>query len=208
VPLPASESGKQRNARRSLLQQAWDAVVSRFGAGFASGASDCSNGSEESDFSWGMRSPRQPRSLPELLSSEQQSELIEAGSGYQADVSDNTDTFWGFAVTGLEPSSIQYTPDASSPESDDAGSSDSDSKARCQTPVTSPSPPPATSKLAIVNERLAKLRCTIDRHRQALHTGVTHFYGEYMAESARLAQLERTLQDVQQDVEDLCSRHL
>lgn len=65
--------------------------------------------------------------------------------------------------------------------------------------------PPVTSGTAIMNAQLAELRRSIDDSRQALHTGMSHSYGEYMANIARLAEFERELNDIQQQVDPLWS---
>jgi hypothetical protein len=74
-------------------------------------------------FSYGMRSLRRLRSLPELPS--EQPEPDDAGSGHESDVSDNVDSSETSSTTGSDFSSILYTPDASSSDSDHASSSDS-----------------------------------------------------------------------------------
>lgn len=130
---------------RGWLQSAWRSLVASTGI-FSSTADTSSTISSdmESGFSWGVRSPRQPRSLPEMLP--EQPEIDEAGSGYEADVSDNADSsrMSSTAVsdssstqytTGASPSSssrAQYTPEVSSSDSSSpgCGSSDSDGKAQ------------------------------------------------------------------------------
>ena len=67
--------------------------------------------------------------------------------------------------------------------------------------------PPVTSGMASMNAQLAELRYSIDSSREALHTGMSHSYGEYMANLARLAEFERELNDIQQEVDALYLHH-
>lgn len=104
-------------------QRAWSSLtvsVTRY----SSIAADGSTSSGEQLFSNGMRSSRRLRSLPELLS--EQSELDEAGSGYESDVSDNAESPETSSTIESDSSTVWYTPDASSSDSDSEGSSDSD----------------------------------------------------------------------------------
>lgn len=270
VRLSASGLGVQRNGPTSWLRRAWAMIVSGFETSFAATARDSSSSSGESHVSWGVRSPRQPRSLPELPS--EQSQHDEADSWYEADDSENADSSGMSSTTGSDPSSTQYTPDTSSSYSDhtssdssstqytpdasssdsnpassfyfdDAGSSDSDltsssdsdsearyissqvnavtrehheqmaalrERAESSNTANQSSEtllPPVTSGTASMNMQLAELRHSIDSARQAAHTGMSHSYGEYRANIARLEEFERELNDIQQQVDALYWQH-
>lgn len=196
VPLPATELGVQREWR----QQDWAMAVSGFGASFVSSASDGSTSSVESDVSSGMRSPRQHRSLLELLP--EQPELDEVGSGYEADSSDNEETPPLSSITEPDSSSTQYTPDASSSDSDNAGFSDSDSEAQHNSSrVTAVAWREHHERLdAFRASRLAELDRAIGHARHFLRNTVAHSYGEYMTSVASLEALEREREQLRSGV--------
>ena len=199
VPLPATGVGAQRDAPGEWRQQDWAMSVSGFGTSFTSSSYDSCTSSGESDVSSGVRSPRQPASIPELLS--EQPELDEAGSGYEADSSDNDNSSQMSSTSGSDSSPAQYTPDASSSDSDHASSSDSDiagfsdsdSEARhISNRVTAVAWPEYHERLdALRAYRLAALDRAIGHARHFLGTTVAHSYGEYMASVASLEALER-----------------
>jgi hypothetical protein len=131
-----------RQAPRAWLKKALDLYVPKVARPACESESTDTSTSRESDYSWGLRSPRQPKSLPEVLSA--QPERNETGSGYEADVSDNARSSRVSSVASSDalsarymplPSSsmsseAQHTPDAGSSDSSDADSSDSDWEAR------------------------------------------------------------------------------
>lgn len=99
-------------------------------ASSSSGSTDTST-TEDSTFSWGVRSPRAPRSRPVVSPAHS-----ETSSGYQADESNwsESDILSSFTDSDLAPA--QFTPDASSSDLEsevqytpDASSSDLDSEA-------------------------------------------------------------------------------
>ena len=196
VPLPAIGLGVQCEWR----QQDWAMTVSGFGASFVSSAPDGSTSNGESNVSSGMRSPRQHRSLLELLP--EQPELDEVGSGYEADSSDNEETPPLSSITESDSSSTQYTPDASSSDSDNAGFSDSDSEAQHNSSrVTAVAWREHHERLdAFRASRLAELDRAIGHARHFLRNTVAHSYGEYMTSVASLEALEREREQLRSGV--------
>ena len=192
VPLPATELEEQRNATGEWPQRHWAMSVSGFGTSLASRLSDSSTSSGELDVSSDVPSPRQSMSLPALLS--EQPEFDEAGSGYEADSSDNDASSQMSSTTGSDSSPAQYTPDVSSSDSDHAaGSSDSDSEARyISSRITAAAWREYHERVNVLRaNRLAELDRAIDHARHVLRTTVAHSFGEYMASVASLEALER-----------------
>lgn len=195
----------QRGAPREWLRDALKWVLP--GGYMASGSSVSTDTSTswESDFSWGLRSPRQPASLTGVMPG--QLEIDEVGSGYEADESSNADSDSSWAP-GAHSSSAPRGSDASS-SSSSSSSSDSEAedifrklaevtrehneqmqtlreRAASTTPVKPPSSetllPPAAYAVVAANERLAELTRNLSRATEALHTRVVDSYGEYKAE--------------------------
>ena len=192
APLPATELSVQRNAPGEWRQQDYAMAVSGFETSSATSSSDSSTSSGESDVSSDVPSQRQPRSLPELPS--EQPELDEAGSGYEADSSDNDASSQMSSTTESDSSPAQYTPDVSSSDSDHAaGSSDSDSEARyISSRITAAALREYHERVNVLRaNRLAELDRAIDHARHVLRTTVAHSFGEYMASVASLEALER-----------------
>jgi hypothetical protein len=118
VLLKGIEQVVQRHAPSDWVQRALDLFLPNFirPTSVSSISTDTST-SHESDYSYGVRSPRQPSSLRDVLF--EQSELDEIGSGYEGDVSDNADSSRVSSMSS-DASSAQYMPVPSSSESSSA----------------------------------------------------------------------------------------
>jgi hypothetical protein len=212
------EPARERWARERALEPEDTATPDASesgGVSFISGAATRAS-SVAADSCTGLRSeyycgPRylgRSRTLPGLQS--EQPELDEAGSGHAAVVSGNADSSWMSSTSWSDSSwSTQYTPDASSSDSDDAGSSDSEDVSSSGSDDASSSdsdsvanessealPLPASSGTTIFNQRPVWLEREIEHARQFLRDGVLHSYGEYRASLASLAALERELEQL------------
>jgi hypothetical protein len=220
------EPARERWARERALEPEDTATPDASesgGVSFISGAATRAS-SVAADSCTGLRSeyycgPRylgRSRTLPGLQS--EQPELDEAGSGHAAVVSGNADSSWMSSTSWSDSSSsTQYTPDASSSESNDAGSSDSEDVGSSDSDDASSSdfddagssdsdsvanessealPLPASSGTTIVNQRPVWLEREIEHARQFLRDGVSHSYGEYRASVASVAALERELEQL------------
>jgi hypothetical protein len=203
-------------ALKTLLRSAVNFLLQRRASASESVSAD-TDSSDATTFSWGCRSPKQPGSLPALMSALPEASepglTGETSSGYEADVSSLTESDTSSLVKVSSWAPAPSSEASSDPDSEarfivarvnnitldhgermhDLGLHFSSNSSEPASPIPEPEPTPAPLSAQTITELLAQVDGDFTRANHMAHdtSRMSNSRGEYRAELARIEALDR-----------------